>query len=115
MADFKNHRRFLLRCLDSNNIPVSLRLKSNIKTPKGLNIIRKTERVLLNERISTINNTIEMLECQRDTCKIELFRVLDQEFMAECNEFVKKIKDDRHFKTLDWQKAKNEIMHEKKP
>ena len=28
--------------------------------------------------------------------------------MAECNEFVEKIKEDRHFKTLEWQKAKYE-------
>ena len=101
MADFKSHRRFLLRCLDSNIIPVSLRLKSNIKTPRGLNIIKKTERALLNERIRTIKKTIEMLEHQKDTCKIELSRVLDQEVMAECNKFMYKITEGRHFKTLE--------------
>ena len=36
MADFQNHRRFLLRCLSADIIPVSIRLKSNIRTPKGL-------------------------------------------------------------------------------
>ena len=76
MVDLKNHRRFSLRCLDSNTFPVSLRLKSNIKTPKALNIIRKTEKALLNERIRTINNTQEMLEHQSHTCKTELSRVL---------------------------------------
>ena len=35
MADFSNHRRFSLRCLSEGLIPVSVRLKSNIKTPKG--------------------------------------------------------------------------------
>ena len=86
MAGFKNHR-FSLRCLDNNIIPVSLRLKSNIWTPRGLNNIKKkTEKALLNEIIRTINNTIEILECQRDTCKIELSRVLDQVVMAECND-----------------------------
>ena len=34
MADFKNHRRFSLRCLGYNIIPVSLKLRSNMKTPK---------------------------------------------------------------------------------
>ena len=85
MADFKNHRRFSLRCLDSHIITVSLRLKSNIKTPKALNIIRKTEKALLNERVRTINNTIEMPEHQSHTCKTELSRVLNQEVLAECN------------------------------
>ena len=106
MVDFKNHRRFMLRCLDSNTIPVSLRLKSNIKTPKAISIIKKTERALLNERVRTINNTIEMLEHQCHTCRTELTRVLDQEIMAECDEIMFKIKEDRHYHTLERQKAK---------
>ena len=69
MADFSNHRRFSLRCLRKDLIPVSIRLRSNIKTPKGYHIIWKAERALLNERIQSINNTLNMLEIQRDTCK----------------------------------------------
>ena len=49
MADFSNHRRFTLRCLSKNLIPVSVRLKSNFKTPKSKQIIREAERALLNE------------------------------------------------------------------
>ena len=41
MADFENHCRFTLRCLSKEVIPVSVRLKSTIKTPKGRDIIRK--------------------------------------------------------------------------
>ena len=48
MVDFKNHRWFSLRCLSNDVIPISIRLKSNIKTPKGKEIIRKTEKALLN-------------------------------------------------------------------
>ena len=51
MADFENHWRFSLRCLSKDIIPVSVRLKSNIKTPKGKHIVRKVERALLNERV----------------------------------------------------------------
>ena len=40
-----------LRCLAEDLIPVSIRLKQNIKTPKGLQIIKKAERALLNGRI----------------------------------------------------------------
>ena len=47
MVDFKNHRRFLLICLDNNIIPVSLKLRSNLKTPKAIKIIKKTERALV--------------------------------------------------------------------
>ena len=68
MADFSNHRRFSLRCLSEDLIPVSVRLRSNVKTPKGRQIIKKAERALLNERIRSINNSITMFTIQRDTC-----------------------------------------------
>ena len=41
MVDFKYHRRFSLRCLSEDLIPVSIRLRSNIRTPKGQYIIRR--------------------------------------------------------------------------
>ena len=72
MVDFSNHRRFTLRCLKEDIIPVSIRLKSTIRTPKGHHIIRKAERALLNERIRLVNNTITMLKIQVDTCKHHL-------------------------------------------
>ena len=50
MADFENHCRFSLRCLSMDIIPVSVRLKSNILTPKARYIVRKAERALLNEK-----------------------------------------------------------------
>ena len=103
----------MLRCLDSNIIPVSLRLKSNIKTPKAISIIKKTERALLNKRVRTI---IRMLEHQCHTCRTELTRVLDQESMAEYNEIMFKIKEDRHHKTLERQKAKlDRLIRRKEP
>ena len=46
ITDFENHPRFSLRCLSKDIIPVSVRLKSNIKTPKGKHIVRKAERKL---------------------------------------------------------------------
>ena len=46
MVDFSNHRRFSLRCLSKDLIPVSVRLKSNVKTAKGRQIIKKAERAL---------------------------------------------------------------------
>ena len=67
MVDFKNHRRFSLRCLSADIIPVSIRLRSNIKSPKGFNIIKRAEKALLNERIRMVNNTITMLENEIDT------------------------------------------------
>ena len=106
----------MLRCLDNNIIPVHLRLKSNIKTPKAISIIKKTERALLNERVRTINSTIKMLECQCHICRSELTKVLDQETMAECDKIMFKIKEDRHHNTLERQKAKlDRLMRKEEP
>ena len=58
MADFQNHTCFSLGCLSKGIIPTSVRLKSNIKTPKGKYIIKKAEVAFLNERVRSINNSI---------------------------------------------------------
>ena len=100
MANFKNQRRFSLRCLGYNIIPVSLKLRSNIKTPKAEEIIRKTERLLLTERIRMINNTIEMLNHEKETYIEDLSKALKQEDMEECKRFMNNIKEEKHFKTM---------------
>ena len=101
----------LLRCLSKDVIPVSIRLKSNIKTQKGCHIIKKA---LLNERIRSINNTINMLSHQRDTCKIDLKRRLEEQTMEECFNFIKTWREARHFKTMERQKRKVERLFQKK-
>ena len=72
MPDYGNHRRFTIKCLKSEVIPVSIRLKTNIKISKGFQIIRRAEKQLLNECIRSINNTLELLMLKRDTCIKEL-------------------------------------------
>ena len=101
MMDFSNHRRFSLRCLSKDLIPVSVRLRSNVKTPKGRQIIKKGERALLNERIRTINNSIAMFTIQRDTCMNQLKDNLDKETMEKCERFIKEKREIRHLRTLD--------------
>ena len=114
MADFKNHRRFSLRCLSKNILPVSIKLRSNIKTPKGLNIIKRAEKALLNERIRTINNPLDMLQHQRDTCMNKLSRVLDCEAMEESKLLINCKREARHNETLDHQKSKFDRLWMKK-
>ena len=88
MSDFKNHRQFSLRCLYNDVILVSIRLKSNIKTPKGQEIIRRAEKALLNERIRSINNTIYMFNLQLDTCKTNLAKKIKEENLKNCEDFI---------------------------
>ena len=85
MADFLNHRRFTLRCLSEKVTPFSIRLKSHIKTPKDFLIIRRAERALLNERVRTINNSINMSSMQKDTCISKLKEKMGEELMEELN------------------------------
>ena len=115
MAVFANHRRFTLRCLAEGLVPVSIHLKQNIRTPKGLQIIKKAERALLNERVRSINNTLNMLKSQRDTCIEQLERVFNEEWMARCKEFIEVRRERQHFKTLNRQKEKFErLLYKKK-
>ena len=106
ITDFENHQRFSFRCLTKDIIPVSVRLKSNIKTPKGKHIVRKTERALLNERVRSINNSITMFKMQWDTCINTLENALDRGTMHDCYDFIKMRRERRHFKTLERQLSK---------
>ena len=47
-----------------------------------------------------------MLKCQCHTCRSDLNKVLDRETMEECDKIMVKIKEDRHHKTLERQKAR---------
>ena len=100
MADFKNHRRFILRCLSKGITPVRIKLKSTVKTPKGIYIVRKAERMLMNERIRSINNTITMFKWQIDTCINSLRSSTGVEAMEECHRFISYRRERRHNKTL---------------
>ena len=114
MVDFSNHRRFTLRCLSKNLIPVSVRLKSTFKTPKSKEIIRKAERALLNERVRLINNSLAMFKELKDTCINNLNTILEEERMKECESFIKIKREERHQKTLMRQISKFERLCHKK-
>ena len=110
IVDFSNHRRFTLRCLSKNLIPVSARLKSTFKTPKSKEIIRKAERALLNERVRSINNSLTMFKELRDTCINNLSTILENERIRECESFIKTRREARHLKTLRRQTSKFERL-----
>ena len=101
MAYFQNHRRFTLRCLSKGITPVSIKLKTTVKTPKGIYIVRKAERMLMNERIRLINNTITMFRWQIDTCINSLGNCIGMEAMKECCRFISLRRERRHNNTLE--------------
>ena len=106
MANYKNHRRFSIKCLKREIIPVSIKLKTSIHTRKASEIIRRAEKQLLNEFIRSINNMIEINMFRRDTYFHQLERVIDHETLQECKNFINKVRECRHKKVLERQKKK---------
>ena len=106
IADFKNHRRFTLRCLSQKITPNSLKLKSNIKTSKGKRILERAERQLANERVRSINNTIATCTCLRDTCMKDLQDRISSFYFQECSKFIERVKETRHQRVLKGQLSK---------
>ena len=113
MSNFRNHWRFTIKCLKNDIVPVSVRLKTNIKTSKGLEIIKRAEKQLLNECVRTINNQLEMLMLKRDTCINKLKNIIrDQNLIQECEELMVKIVESRHLRVLEKQKSKYKVLHQ---
>ena len=96
----------MLRCLSKGLVPVSICQQKNIKIPKGLQIVKRAERALMNERVRSINNTLNMVRDLRDTCINQLREVLDDDWMDKCREFIEVGREQQHLKTLKRQKDK---------
>ena len=114
MADFRNHWRFTIKCLKNDIVPVSVRLKTNIQTTKGLHIIRRAEKLLLNECTRSINNQLEMFMIKRDACFLKLKGLLDQRATEECEKLIKNVIESRHNRVLERQRSKYEALHQRK-
>ena len=107
MSDFRNNQRFTIKCLKNDIVPVSVRLKTNIKTAKGLEIIKRAEKQLLNECVRSINSQLGMFMFKRDTCIKKLKEVIrEQNLIQECEELMKKVVESRHVRVLERQKSK---------
>ena len=101
ISNFKNHQRFSLRCLSRGLIPVSPKLKNNIRIHKGTCITYKAERRLLNERIRNINNTIEHYEHERYMYRDKLILILEPDMFKNCEEHINVAKKTRHLKVFE--------------
>ena len=113
MADFQNHGRSTLKCIKQEIIPVSERLKTNIKTSRGLQIIR-AEKQLLNECIRSINNMLEVYMYKREIYFHQLRELLDQNTFEECKNLINRVIECRHQRVLGWPKVKFEALYQQK-
>ena len=99
MADYRNHRSFMLKCIKAGITPVSCKLKNPLKTRKNYDIIHKAEKQLKNKSIRNINNTLDMFEQNRSQLYSHLKNMInqhDQETdIGKCIQFINKIKEHR--------------------
>ena len=110
ICNYKNDRRFSLRCLGNGIILVSIKLKNNIRTYRSDCIIQKAERGLLNERIRNVNNILDWLEHDTYMYELKLSAILNQDLMEECKEFIVEYKGARHMQVMECQKKKYEML-----
>ena len=114
ICDYKNHRRFSLRCLSNSLTLVSLKLKNNIRIHKSDCIIQKAEKGLLSKRVRNINNILNHLEHDRYMYCQKLSAILVQDLSKECKGFIGDLKETRHLKIMEWQKRKFESLWHRK-
>ena len=105
-CNYQNHRRFSLGCLGNRIIPVSIRLKSNVRTQRSDNIIQKAEKSLLNERIREVNITLDWLKHDTYMYQSKLSAIISPDQMEECKEFIKEHIELRHKSAMERQKNK---------
>ena len=108
-SDYKNHRIFSLRCIHKELIPVSIKLKSTLDTPKGRQIIRKAEKDLLQARIKAINNILEQVDRETQDCRAKLASIISQERLEQCQDFIDKVSELRFNKVK--QRQINKLNH----
>ena len=71
-------------------------MKNNIKTERGIKIIQRAEKQLMDEMVRLINDTIDICRNLIDTCISELKDITNQELFEECQVFIKKMRECRH-------------------
>ena len=96
IPNFKNHRKFSLRCLSKGVIPVNFKLKNNIITYKSDCIIYQAENKLLNERVKSINNIIECLDHEKYMYENNLKTIMGPGMFKQCEDYINTAKEVRH-------------------
>ena len=113
-SDYKNHRIFTLRCLHKDLVPVSIKLKSTLKTERAKKIIRKAEKDLIQARIKAINSILDNVDKQTEECRSNLASIISTQRLRECQGFVDKVGEIRFNKVKQRQLNKFQNLVNKK-
>ena len=114
-CDFKNHRIFMLRCIHTELVPVSIRLKSTLKSERARKILRTAEKQLLQTRLKSINSLLDNNTKQLELTRSKIASILTPLNYQQCQEFIEKIKEKRFIKVRERQVRKlNNLINKKK-
>ena len=109
-SKYKNHRIFTLRCLHNDLIPVSIKLKSTLKSTRANKILRKAEKDLLQARIKTINFILDNTSKQLEECRSKLVAIISTQRLRECQDFIDKVSEIRFNKVKQRQLNKFNLL-----
>ena len=102
MADYRNHRRFMLKCIKASITPVSCKLKNPLsyKSTISYQIMHKVEKQLLYGCIRNINNILATLDKQREDQYKKFKDTIHnhEQDLDKSRLFINKIKEHRHDK-----------------
>ena len=93
--NYKNHRIFMLRCLHNELVPVSIKLKSTLKSERAKKILRSAEKQLLQTRLKSINSLLDNNAKQLELTRSKIASILPAPSYQQCQEFIEKIKETR--------------------
>ena len=109
-SEYKNHRIFTLRCIHNDLIPVSIKLKSTLKSARANKILRKAEKDLLQTRVKSINYILDNTSQQLDECRSKLASIISTQKLRECQDFVDKVGEIRFNKVKQRQLNKFNLL-----
>ena len=105
-CNYKNHRIFTLRCLHNDLVPVSIKLKSTLKSERAKKILRVAEKQLLQTRLKSINSLLDNNAKQLELTRSKIASILPAPNYQQCQEFIEKINEKRFNKVKERQVRK---------
>ena len=109
-SKYKNHRIFTLRCIHNDLIPVSIKLKSTLRSARANKILRKAEKDLLQTRVKSINYILDNTAQQLDECRSKLASIISTQRLRECQDFIDKVGEIRFNKVKQSQLNKFNLL-----
>ena len=113
-CDYKNHRIFTHRCLHNDLVPVSIKLKSTLRSERARKILRSAEKQLLQTRLKSIYSLLDNNAKQIELTRSQIASILPTPNYPECQKFIEKVKELRFKKVKERQVSKfNNLLNKK--